>query len=214
MKSIRNIDTKRIEAAIADFEKEVDFELVPVIAQSSSYTEHIGWMISLILILLCLALIDLSFSNSWASKNWYYIATPFVSVILGHLLDKSDLVDRFFISNKARARQVFQRAQRIFYLKNLNELKRQNSLVLFISVMERKIVILPDPRIKFAGLNELQGKLLNLIQVEFKKGEFEQGFLKAIAFLQKELKVHFPKGLSATTNEFPNKLIWLEGSSD
>ena len=115
----------------------------------------------------------------------------------------------FVISNKERSRQVFEKAQRIFYLKNLNQLKRQNSLVLFISVMERKIVILPDPRMNFAGLKELQDKVLKLIQTEFGKGEYEQGFLKAIAFLKTELKSQFPKPVHASADEFSNKLIWM-----
>ena len=210
MKSIHQIQTKRIEEAIADFESEVDFELVPVITQKSSYTEHVGVIISLILLIVFIALTDFFFQDSWASKTWYYLASPFGAYILGHMLDKSDMIDRFFISKKERARQVFQKAQRIFFLKHLSDLKRHNSLILFISVMERKIVILPDPRMKLAGLAELQQKIISLIQVEFANGQFEQGFLKAISLLKSELKPHFPKVNPQAANEISNKLIWWQ----
>ena len=205
---IKEINAAKIEQAITDFEKEVDFELVPVISQKSSYVEHIGWMISLIFVILFLTTIDLLFQDSWASKTWYYVAAPFVAVILGLALDKSDRVDRFFISPRERSRQVHEKAQRVFFMKHLHELKKHNSLVLFISIMERKIVVLSDPRMKLSGLDELQQKLVSLIQTEFKKGQFEDGFLKAISFLKTELKPHFPQNDQVVTNQVANKLIW------
>lgn len=204
----KKINPEKVEMAIADFEKEVDFELVPVITEKSSFTEHIGWMISLLLLLLFVITIDFFFQDSWSSKTWYYVAAPFAAVIVGHLLDKSDLVDRFFISKPERTRQVFEKAQRVFFLKQLHEIKTQNSLVLFISVMERKIVILPDPRLKFDGLQELQQKLLKLIQKDFGEGKFEEGFLDAISFLKTELKSRFPRQNKSLENLVPNKLIW------
>lgn len=208
MHHIKKMNTEKIEQAIADFEKEVDFELVPVITEKSSFVEHIGWMISLLLLLLFVLTIDYFFQDSWASKTWYYVAAPFVAVLAGHLLDKSDLVDRFFISRAERTRQVYEKAQRVFFLKNLHDLKTQNSLVLFVSIMERKIVILPDPRLNFEGLQELQQKLLALIQKDFGTRRFEAGFLNAIALLKAELKSRFPRAEDSSENLVCNKLIW------
>lgn len=205
---IHNINSEKIEQAIADFEKEVDFELVPVITNRSSFTEHIGWMISLILLLVFVLTIDLFFQDSWASKTWYYVVAPFAAVLIGHLLDKSDVVDRFFISKSERARQVHEKAQRVFFLKQLHEVKAQNSLILFVSVMERKIVIMPDPRLKFDGLNELQQQLLALLQKDFGNQQFERGFLNGISFLKAELKSRFPRSSAGAANLVPNKLIW------
>ncbi|MBC7420335.1 MAG: hypothetical protein H7328_06360 [Bdellovibrio sp.] len=202
------IDSTKIENAIAEFESKVDFELVPVITNKSSYTDHIGWMISLILLLIFVSTIDLFFHNSWASKTNYYIAAPFLAVILGHLIDKSDWVDRFFITKAERSRQAHEKAQRIFFLKQLHEVKTHNSMILFVSIMEKKIIVLPDPRLNLVGLDLLQKNLIKVISHEFKKGEYEAGFLKAIAFLQVELAPHFPKNKQNTENEVPNKLIW------
>jgi len=206
--SIRKIDAQKIEQAISDFEREVDFELVPVITDKSSFTEHIGWMISLLLLLLFLLSIDFFFQDSWASKNWYYGLAPFVAVIVGHLLDKSDGVDRFFFSKPERARQSYEKAQRVFFLKRLHEVKAKNSLILFVSVMERQIVILPDPRMNYEGVHQLQQQLLQLLQRDFGQKQFERGFLNAISFLKSELKAKFPRRSSDTENLVPNKLIW------
>ncbi len=202
------INSANVESAIAEFESQVDFELVPVITNKSSFTDHIGWMISLILLLLFVTNIEFFFHDSWASRLNYYLAAPFVAVILGHLLYKTDWVDRFFIPKAERHRQAFEKAQRIFFLKNLHESHTPNSIILFISVMEKKIIVLPDPRLKFAGLEKLQTELVNVISTEFRKGHYEDGLLKAISFLKSELSAEFPKNKQNTENHHSNKLIW------
>jgi uncharacterized membrane protein len=205
---LHKINADQIEQAITEFESVVDFELVPVITEKSSYTEHIGRMIALILFIFSVISIDYFFQDSWDSKTPYYFSAVLVSLILSVWLDKIYFINRIFISKAERSRQSHEKAQRIFFLKHLNELQRHNSLVLFISIMERKIIILPDPRLKMQGLAEMQNKLIGLLQAEFKKGEFEAGFLKAISFLKAELAPHFPKNKQNTDNEVPNKLIW------
>lgn len=208
--AFHKMDFKKIEAAIDQFESEVDFELVPVISKRSSYVEHIAWIISLLLIILFIGIIDFCFQDSWSSKTPYYVAAPFVALILGYLLDKSDYVDRFFISKHERHRQVFEKAQRIFFLQRLDQSKSNQALLLYVSIMERKIVILPDPDMKLENRDQLQNGLLKVVQSAFKKGEYEQGFLQAIDFLKTELKDKFPQKDKNHTNEFSNKLIWWD----
>lgn len=208
--SIKKMETKKIERAIDEFESEVDFELVPVISERSSYVEHIGWVISLLLLILSMGLIDYGFQESWVNRTIYYLLAPIVSVILGHLIDKSDVVDRFFISKKERTRQVYEKAQRIFFLKRLDQTKSHHALLLYVSVMERRIVILPDPKMKLQNLDELQIKLLKTVQTAFKSGRYEQGFLDAITLLKTELKPKFPQINKNHENQIPNKLIWWD----
>ena len=208
--SIKNINEKNIADAIADFESSVDFEFVPVIAEKSSYVEHIQWIISLILLLLFIGFIDSIFYDSWGNKNYYYLAAPIIAIILGTLLDKSDIVDRFFISKPERKRQVQEKAQRIFFLQKLNEVKSNNSLLLFISVMERQIVLLPDPKIEKLSpeqIRKLSENALSVLQVHFKSKKYEEGLLETIKMLKNELGQHFPRRANSN-NEVANKLIW------
>jgi uncharacterized membrane protein len=208
--SIKSIDEKKIAEAISDFESAVDFEFVPVICENSSYVEHIQWMISLILLLLFVGFIDGVFYDSWGSKTYYYLAAPILAIILGTILDKSDIVDRFFISKPERIRQAFEKAQRIFFLQKLNEVKTNNSLLLFISVMERQIVLLPDPKIEKLSseqLRKLTESALQILQTNFKASKFEDGLIETIKMLKIELQEHFPR-TSNSTNEVANKLIW------
>ena len=207
---VKNIDDLKIEKAIDDFESHVDCELIPVITKQSSYVEHISWIISLLLLILFIGLIDFFLQDSWASKTLYYLLAPVLATVLGHLLDKSDLVDRFFISKKERERQVMEKAQRIFFIKRNEASKSKQAILLFVSIMERRIVIFPDPMMKIEGLEDLQNQLLKIIQTSFKKGHFDQGFLDAIQYLKTELSAKFPQNSKQTDNHFANKLIWWD----
>lgn len=214
MHKLYKIDEKKIELAIADFESQVDFELVPVITPKSSYVQHIGWMISLILLVLFIFTIDLVFYDSWANTTWLHLAAPFAAIIIGHWVDRLDWIDRWFISKPERNRQCFEKAQRLFFLRRLHETKTHNALMVFISIMEKRIVLVHDPRTQFDAINQLEHKLLEALKLEFKKSNFEQGLLQAIQLLKTELAPHFPKNKqspeSKNTNEIPNKLIWWD----
>ena len=210
--AINKINSEKIENAITHFEKELDFEFIPVIARKSSYVEHISWVISLLFLVLSIGLIDWMFANflydSWLSKWPFYIAAPIISFGLGLFLDKLDVIDRFFITKAERARQVQEKAELLFYRKRLHELKSKNALLLYISVMERQIVLFHEPSMKFEKIQKIEEELLALLQASFKKSEYEAGLLAAIAHLNIALKPDFAK-TSASENLVANKLIWL-----
>jgi putative membrane protein len=210
--AINKINTKNIEQAIADFEKEVDFEFLPVIARKSSYVEHISWVISLILLVVSIGLIDWIFASylydSWLSKWPFYVAAPIVAFGLGVFLDKLDVVDRFFITKAERIRQVQEKAEILFYRKRLHELKSKNALLLYISVMERQIVLYHDPNMKFEQIQQIESELLAVLQSSFKKSQYEEGLLAAISHLKKSLQPYFSKSV-VSENAVANKLIWL-----
>ncbi len=207
---LSKINDQNIEKAVDEFEASIDCELIPVITNKSCYVDHISWIISLMLLILFIGLIDFFLQDSWASRTMYYVMAPIISTLLGHLLDKSDWVDRFFISKKERERQVMEKAQRIFFIKRNEVSKSGQAILLFVSVMERRIVIFPDPAMKIKGLAELQNKMLTIIQADFKNGDYEHGFLNAIQYLKTELAAEFPQTSKPGENQFSNKLIWWD----
>jgi uncharacterized membrane protein len=208
---IHAIDSEKIETAINDFENHIDFEFVPVIAKKSSYVEHISWVLSLLFLILFIGIIDYIFvthlPDTWMSKTPFYIAAPFVAFLLGVILDKSDYVDRFFITKAERNRQVLEKAELIFYKNRWHEVKSQNAVMLYISVMERQIVLFHDPKIQFKDIKTLNNELLKILQYSFKRGDFEEGLLKCIEHLKLSLKPHFAKA-HPSSNNVANRLIW------
>lgn len=206
-KIIKNINSEKISQAIENFESQIDFEFIPVIAHKSCYMEHVKWILSLVFLLIFIGTIDYFFQDSYASKIPYFIAAPFLAIVLGSLLDHLDFVDRFFISKRERNRQVHEKAERIFFKKKLHESKSQNALLLFISVLERQIVLLPDPRTNLENIKEINENILKILQEAFKKDKYEHGLLAALEYLRTELKNKHKK-TSETPNQFSNTLIW------
>lgn len=213
----KKVNTSQIEAAIADFESRLNFEFVPVIANKSSYVEHISRIISLLLLILFIALIDFIFSSqlhdSWLSPVPFYFMSPLVSYFLGSVIDKSDTIDRFFISKKERIRQVQEHAELFFFRNQLHEVQSHNALLLYISVMERQIVLYHDRRISFDKMTSLNEELLQSLQKSFQNNDFEQGLLNCIQTLKTNLEVHphYQRYQNSTLENFvPNKLHWLE----
>lgn len=210
---LKDINAQKIEQAIAELEKAVEFELIPVIADKSSYVAHIAWMISLLLMVFFIGLIDWVFAallhDSWMTKTPFYVAIPFLSIALGVLLDKSDRIDRFFIPLAERRRQCLEKAELFFYQQRWHELKSQNALMLYISVMERQIVLFHDPRMQFADMPRLEAEVLAILQASFKKNDFEKGLLEAIQHLKAGLSAQFGRSGAEPQNNVANKLIWL-----
>ena len=207
-RKIKSIDSQKIENAIHDFESAVDFELVPVISERSSFIEHIAWIVTLALVVLFISILDQFLQDSWASRTVLYLVAIVLAVVLGHLANRFDVISRFFISKHERQRQVFEKAQRIFFLKRLNERKSHHALLLYISIMEKGIVILPDPSMKHEDFKGIERKLLVIVQAGFTTGKYEKSFLDAINFLKTELHAKYPQKKAQHENHLSNKLIW------
>lgn len=224
MKKIAQIDAQKIENEITHFEHEVDFEIAPVIAQKSSYTDHVrllfSWNLMFWLGFLTFVFFQyfpdkvddiLNFLNLQLTVTAFIFAVLMVAVIFViYYVCQFDFIQRLYISKDQMRKQVQEKAKMIFFEKRLNELKSKNAILIYISVLERRIVILPDPRIDLKNLPELTQKSLEILQKHFKQSEYELGLITVIQMLKNELKVHYPrsKNTENATNEYSNKLIW------
>lgn len=221
MKRITDINSSEIEKEIANFEAEVNFEVVPVIARQSSYTEHIPIVFFFTLCIFVCALFEVT--NLWQALQIprQYLLNPYFSIILVFLvvfvvtvsvlfLTRLDFIKRFFISKPEQQRQVLEKAKMIFFEKRLIEIKTHNALLIFVSVMEKRIVILPDPRLNLENVSELTQQCLTLMQTQFKNSNYQQGLVDVIHYLKTQLKGSFPRSKVADSeqNEYSNKLIW------
>jgi putative membrane protein len=213
MKNIK-INAEKIEAAIADFEKAVDFELVPVIAHSSTTTKHLKWLLSVIFMVVSLIGLETFLLTSW--HNWdaqdvfKCVATLFIiSIGLGFLLARIPWLKRIAISAKDRHQIVQTKAEQVFLRKRLFATHAHQGLLLFISLKEHRIVVLPDFRSNFDGAQKLTEDVLKILQDDFKSGDYEKGLLEAIEYLKTTLAPKFPKKSDASNeNQLSNKLIW------
>lgn len=216
MKQGMNLDQtqlKNIENEIEKFESQVDFEFIPVVAQQSCSTEHVPWVLSLVFILSFISILQVIFEyffyNVWYDRTLSYVGVVILAIVLSRFLSQYGFVQRLFISEKERCRQVHEKAQSIFFMRRLSEVKSKNALLVFVSIMERRIEILPDPRVQMNGLNEMTNHAVNLLRTAFKEQNYEQGFTAVIQYIQGQLREKFPRQAPGE-NLVSNKLIWCD----
>ncbi|MCM2352002.1 MAG: hypothetical protein NDI63_00170 [Pseudobdellovibrio sp.] len=208
------IDAAKIESAIADFEQAVDFELVPVIAKSSTPTLHVPFVISALLMVFVFFGFEAYYLSQWhdweASTIIHVLATLFaITLVIGFILARFNVVRRLLTPAKYRHQFAQLEAEQVFLKKRLFETKAHQGLLLFISLMEHRIVILPDMRSDFADSKKISEEILKILQDDFKAGSYEKGLLEAIEHLKKTLSSKYPK-TSTHGNQLPNKLIWWD----
>jgi uncharacterized membrane protein len=209
----KDINSQTIENEIDKFEAQVDFEFIPVIAQQSSYTEHVGWGLSLILSILFVSIVQFIFTiflyDSWRARGVYFVGAIAVAILSTRYLSRIDAVKRLFISKHEKHRQVHEKAQLVYSKKKLNDIKSHNALLLYISVMEKHIVLLPDPHIKVQNIKQITEETLAILQQNFKKEDYEKGLIAAIEVIRTHFQDQFPRHGTAENN-VPNKLIWWQ----
>ena len=210
---MKDINSQVVENEIEKFESKVDFEFIPVVAHQSSYTEHVGWGLTLILSILFLVLVEFIFvfffRDSWKAMGTYGGLAVLTAIILSRFLSRKDAVKRLFISKSEKNRQVHEKAQLVFSSRRLQDIKSHNALLLYISVMEKRIVLLPDPRIRVQNIKQITDETLAILQQNFKKEDYEKGLIAAIECIKAHLQDQFPRQ-GSTENTMPNKLIWWQ----
>ena len=186
MSFLSDSDLKEIEKAVIEAEKKTSGEIVPVFVKSSSTTGHVFWM---------LGLIGLLFIYRFISEDepLLDLALLIGAVVGAALLARVDSVKRFLIPLEDRIAQCDRRAELEFYENNLAHTDGDTGVMIFVSLLERRIVLLADK-----GINEKVGEakwaeLVADLEKDIKKGKVKDGFVKAITACGDILAQHFPR---------------------
>ena len=182
-------------------------EIVPVIVRSSSAVRHVPLTVALSLMLLTLLLelpyLDLFFQGAWVLA-WPVLFLFFYG--LGLLAAKLHWVQRVFVPNQDEIEQVEDRAEREFFLNRVHLTEGKTGILIFVSVMERRAVILAD-----SAINEKVGpdewdQILHDLTIRLREGSWDLAFNEAIARCGVVLSKHFP-AQKENPNEITNHLI-------
>ena len=211
----KNFDSDRLEKEIENFEKAVDFEFVPMVAEKSSYTAHVFLISFFFTYLIGYGLFEIAvyfLKSHLTDISTFHMMGLLVIFILSAFLSRSlsqfPSVQRFFIPSSERSRQVHEKAQLMFFKRGLHEIKSHNALLVYISMMEKMIVILPDDRAQIAQIQHLSEQSLKTLQSHFQNQKFEEGLVAVVKYLKGELEKTNPR-TEVESNQYCNKVIWL-----
>ena len=99
----------------------------------------------------------------------------------------------------------FDRAAEVFALLKMNNTQQRNGTLLYIAVVDRKLVIMGDEGINKVVEHDFWEGTINLIVSHFKNNEIKNGIVKGILKVGEKLKQYFPYQTD-DKNELPDDI--------
>ena len=201
---------KRVEKTIAQVEQNTSAELVSVVVKRSSTTGHVPAII-LLLGLLIYFIFDLHLMEEKYLGFLHLKFVPYLLllIVVTFLLNQLDWVKRILTPGWDQCEQVEKRALLEFYKSNIKKTKDATGILFFISILERKAIVLADQAISDQLPKETWTEIVNLITSGMKRKDLACGLEKALINSGNILKPLFPIK-PGDVNELPNKLIIKE----
>ena len=206
-KYISDTEIKKIEAAIDHAEELTSGEIVPVIVGRSSSVGHVPLTLTLLLTLI-VVVAELPFSEWLWVTPWAWL-WPVVFVVLygiSFVLAKMFWIQKIFVPERDEVEEVHQRAHLEFYANRVNRTIGGTGVLIFVSVMEKKAVVLADEALSQKVPKETWDAVVAELGKKLNKGEWGEGFVDAIHTCGRHLQTHFPIH-GARVNELKNHLV-------
>lgn len=99
----------------------------------------------------------------------------------------------------------YEHAKKVFAELNMHQTEQRNGVLFYLAVNDHKFVILGDEGINKLVPHDFWDETKNMMQAQFRKGNFREGLVEGILKAGKELKEHFPYQ-DDDTNELSNEI--------
>lgn len=206
-KYINEEGMKEVEEAIIEVEKTTSAELVPVVVKSSSTTNHVPGVLVLILSLLLFIFNIHKYQEVYFGIGNYAYIFYVLFVLLGAvILSQFNYIKRILTPGIDQLKQVEQRAIVEFYESNIKKTRDATGILFFVSLMEKRAVVLADEAISAQLPKETWDEVVGIMVSGVKQGNLSRGISKAILASGRLLTPLFPIKPD-DTNELSNKLV-------
>ncbi len=196
-----------IEAVVKECELKTDAEFVPVIfKQSDLYpASHFRLAITMALIL-PMAL----YYAPWTFYDpiWYLYST-LLGLIMGYALAYNHKLKRLFSTRFELSEEVRQRASEYFLENGLHGTQKRSAILIFISLMEKRIEILADMNV-ISALSTAEKKTLfrehiKAFQKDVKTTGLEKSLSTLLRAMTRDLETHLPRK-NSSVNELSDSV--------
>jgi putative membrane protein len=189
-------EQQTITEAVQKAEKQTSGEIVPMIV-SASHDYPLAAATGATLISLPLALLLTSFFGSalWLGSQNMYLFLAFFALLylpIRAVVNRIPAIKRIFLSNRQVDEEVEEAAITSFYGEKLYRTRHENGILLFVSVLERRVWILGD-----AGINEKiypdqWQEIVEKLTKGIRDGHQCEALCQSVTCVGDILKKHFP----------------------
>jgi putative membrane protein len=196
-------DKKEIEAAVGKAESRTSGEIVFATARASSHYHHANLQGALFCMAIVTAILMMILREPTIARLLW---AEFVSFVVFYALLPHLPWRRWFISKKEMDARVHEGAFMQFYSSGLYKTRESNGVEIYLSLFERRVVVIGDQGIHAKMGDEHWNHVRDLIIQGIKKGNICGGICAAIDACGKALAEHFPPRPD-DINELSNRVI-------
>jgi putative membrane protein len=196
-----------VSNAVKAAEEKTSGEIIPMIVRRSSALGHLGIQLFTVACLLeTLLYIALEKWSHLQHPAWPVMFLVAFSWPISEFLARIQCLQRLFTIPAEQTSQVHARATLEFFSSGFQKTKAHTGVLIFLSLMERKCVVLADEGIASKLPNEIWQNVVDKIISGIAKGKTSDGLIAGIEECGRILSEHFPiKGKHV--NEISNQLI-------
>lgn len=200
-------ELNQIKNAVIAAEKKTSGEIVPIIVRRSSTIGHVPLVIICLFSALYFAFDIPYWQREYVGDHWlWYIVDALIIFGVTLIFSRIQWVQRNLVSQGDREEQVQMRAELEFYESNIKNTKSSTGILLFVSLLERRAVVLADSAINEKVKKETWTEVCETLVAGLRAGSMAKGFCGAIDKSQAILSSHFPIQPD-DTNELSDSLI-------
>lgn len=209
-KFVNQSDLLKIQTAIAHAELKTSAEIVPLIIRKSSTIQHVPILLFTVALLCCFGVgVEIWPPEETNFFELYMIVSIIFSLGFAFIVAKFDFAQRWLTSDFDKSHQVANRAELEFYRCGVTATRDATGVLIFISLMERRVEIVADRAISQVIENKVWEELVATLIGEIKKGQLVQGLLSCIESCGHALNTSFPIK-DNDINELKNHPILLD----
>jgi putative membrane protein len=192
-KTLSADDLKKITASVTSAERKTSGEIVPMIVRSSISTGHVETILFLGWLLFFWTLAVQMQPFIGLVPFWIFqLGAVVLAVIFAWALHGSTYWQRILTSPHDQAAAVMRRAQLEFYQSKIRASHRHTGVLVFVSLLERRAVILADEPVAHQIPTETWEAAIGALVGKVKEGDLAAGMCHAVSAVGAILTEKFP----------------------
>ncbi len=194
----------RIEGAIAEVERRTAGEVVVVVVAASGDYAQVPWRLGVLLA--AVALLGLPLVAGAVPLSLLF-AAQLAALAAGLALGRIPSVKHHLVSDAVQDARVAERARRSFAERGLARTGARTGILLFVSLLERNVVVLADEGIhRVLGPGERWEDVTELVLAGLREGRGAEGLEAAVRRCGEILAAHVPAALE-NRDELRNTVV-------
>ncbi|HED65549.1 MAG TPA: hypothetical protein ENJ09_08335 [Planctomycetes bacterium] len=197
-------DRERVRAAIAEAEGNTVGEILPVVLERSDRHPAASWISAVLFVLLGSALL-----GAWLPFHRPYLLLPiqFLMGAIGYgIAELLPDFKRLFVRESRATEMAQEQAFQEFYSNGLHRTEEATGVLLFVSLFERRVIVLGDEGINAKVEPELWEKSTEIVLERIAAGNLADGLVAGIGEIGGVLAEHFP-WREGDRNELSDRLV-------